>query len=84
MRGLQSSFVRQFRSYRHVIFVQVDPRGMRALACGPSSDVTQATAKLYETLPRTESGLPQQFVSSAIVNYTDGAQPVMVTSSRPE
>ena len=31
-----------------------------------------------------ESGLPQQFASSGIVNYTDDAQPVVVASPGPE
>ena len=76
--------MRQFRSYGQVIFVQVDPRGMRSFACGPSSDVAQPTAKLHEMVPRNQSGPPQQFASSAIVNFTDDAQPVVVTSASPQ
>jgi hypothetical protein len=84
LRGLQPSFVRQFRSDRQVIFVQVDPRGVRSFGCGPSSDVAQPTTKLHETVPRNESGPPQQFASSAIVNCTDNAQAVVVTSPGPQ
>src|SRR4029077_2491417 len=68
----------------HVVFIQIDPSGMRAFACCPSSDVAQPTAELYETVPRNKSGPPQQFASSAIVNCTDDAQPVVVASPGPE
>jgi|SRR5450432_597263 len=84
LRSLQSSLARHVRCDCQVIFVQVDPGGMRAFAGGPSRDVAQATAKLHETVPRTESGPPQQFASAAVVNGTDNAQTVVVASSRPK
>jgi hypothetical protein len=32
LRGVQSSFSRQFRGYRQMIFIQVDARGVRSFA----------------------------------------------------
>src|SRR4029079_1554032 len=81
LRILQSGFVRQFRRYGQVVFVQVDPCGICSLACSPSSDVAQPTTKLHEAVPGNQPGSPQQFASPAIVNLTDDAQPILVTSA---
>jgi hypothetical protein len=82
LRGLQSSFARQFPSYDQAIFIQVDSGRLRSFARGPASNITEPTAKLHETVPRNESRPSEQFSSSAM-NCTNDSQSIVVTSPGP-